>query len=171
MDPRHDFGGGMVCTTYAQLRDYWARVYSLESFSIILRPASETELDDMLNGIAPPFDGRPGPVTNTLVTIDEADMVSTPGKDHPALRRMVHYGRHQGLDLIVTARRARNLSTDIRSEADALVVFRCEEPRDVAYARERCGAELAEAVRVLPDRQYLVHSQDAGAPRLLGQAA
>ena len=86
------------------------------------------------------------PGTEVLL-LDEVDLICGPsaGRDNPVLWA-ANYGRHSGLMLICTARRPARIHRDLTALADRIILYRLTEPRDLAYVREYCGAEMADRV-------------------------
>ena len=87
--------------------------------------------------VAPPEDGSPGPFTDATVILDEVDMLCTAGQAHPALHRLIHYGRHQRVNLVATARRPQDMYRGLTSQADTIVAFRADELLDLEYLKSK----------------------------------
>lgn len=83
-----------------------------------------------------------------------------------------HFGDGIGVPLWITAQRPMDLPPDIRSQADCVISFRQEEPRDLAFLSERCSPEFAESVAELGTHKWAIYppsmnrsGTDEGTPR------
>lgn len=125
LDSKSDFGGGCIVESGAALRAYFAKVSSGREYHVIARPRSDEDMEAVMDVAAN--------ATDLVFVVDEIDRWCTPTKQHPALRHLVHYGRHQAVSLVAAARRPANVSRDFTAECDSLVCFAMREPRDLEY--------------------------------------
>jgi DNA helicase HerA-like ATPase len=102
--------------------------------------------------------GRCGGLT---VLADEADMLAVPGQETEIFRRLVAQGRHYAIEFLACSRRPAELSRYLTGQADELYIFRCQEPRDLAYIRSFCGREAAEQIQELQPFHYLAWGNNA----------
>jgi AAA domain-containing protein len=86
---------------------------------------------------------------DVTLAIDEADVHLGPTTIPAILRAAIHVGRHFGISVIVTARRAAGLPRLLTSQADRIYAFRTHEPRDKQYFRELTG-EVPDGIEELP---------------------
>lgn len=131
LDPLEQFGGGCVLARAAHLEPWLRRAVRRSTFCAIVRPASEADEDAFWRTTLPRRDG--GLLSDCSLIIDEVDRWSRPSWTRPELRRLIHYGRHQRLDLLCTCRRPANIGADLRSQADRWIAFQVTEGLDLDY--------------------------------------
>ena len=126
-DPMADFGAGIVGsgTDIAQ----WMRAKSRRQYTAICRPTSDDDAEMFWATVGDRS------VRDCTVIIDEIDRVCTPSWTHPVVHDLIHYGRHRSISIVGTCRRPSNTSRDLSANADSIVAFRVDEPRDVDYLR------------------------------------
>lgn len=84
----------------------------------------------------------------TLV-LEEVDKISDPSFMSEGFQELINYGRHKKIDIIAASRRAHCVPRDLTANADVIVSFFQQEPRDVKYISDFMGADAAERVRTL----------------------
>jgi len=77
----------------------------------------------------------------TLIVIEEASLYASPTHLPDEMAALIRYGRHRELDLVFVARRPSELHRDVTANADVLVTFQTQEPRDIMYLRSFYGDE------------------------------
>jgi len=78
-----------------------------------------------------------------LLVVDEIDRYIGPSSGRPELEHVIHYGRHDRVSLVATARRPANVGPLIRSQADCIASFAMRETVDLeALASRLPAAEL-----------------------------
>ena len=83
-------------------------------------------------------------VQNCVAVFDEIDLMGTYiQKNHP-LYEIIHYGRHLNVGIISASRRPANVSRNLTSQADEIITFRIQEPRDLKYLEEFAGKDIAD---------------------------
>lgn len=102
-------------------------------------------------------------VRDCTLVIDELDRACN-GKEWRSqhVRRIVHEGRHERVDLFGTFRSTRNVSEDIINAADAVFLFRHSQAAvfDLRIVEQRLGLAYAEACQGLGFGQFLTWSDD-----------
>ena len=92
------------------------------------------------------------------IVVEEAWRFSSPSSQLECIKQCLLFGRHlaagDGIDLVLISQRAARLNRDATSQADWIVSFRQEEPRDLAYLRER--ASSADKAATLGKYDYLI---------------
>jgi len=68
--------------------------------------------------------------------VDEIDRYCSASHADPNLRWIIDYGRGQRISLIGLARRAARVSRDLSANADWIVAFQTQEPRDLDYLQD-----------------------------------
>ena len=140
---------GVVPASLPGLLAYWARTWR-GKFRIVVQPH---ELDpDLTPGEALRRYGQliRASAYNCLIAVDEVGHLGDAWHTDPAVEWLAHYGRHHGVSLVWVARRPAEVPTVLRSQADALYVFRVADHHDLNQIRERCGDQADEFVD-LPD--------------------
>lgn len=93
-------------------------------------------------------------VGDLTVVIDEVDAVSSPVSVPWELQKLIRYGRHRRLSVIVASRRAAEVPRLITSQADEVVSFNQSEPTDLEYLRRYVSADFADTVSGLPRYEH-----------------
>lgn len=75
-------------------------------------------------------------VPSCLLVIEEASKYQSSAYMPPEIEHLIRYGRHLDISQVYISRRARELNRDITANADNIITFRQQEPRDIAYLRE-----------------------------------
>lgn len=85
----------------------------------------------------------------TLIVVEETSLYTKSHFLPTEIAKLVRYGRHRSIDQIYVARRPSEVSRDLTAQADLIVSFQQQEPRDIKYLRDVAGEE-AEQVKHLP---------------------
>lgn len=113
-------------------------------FRLIYRPSPEFEIETHFHFLSEICFLVPD---HTFV-IEEVDLVSQAGFMPSGLKKLINYGRHQAINLFCLSRRAHMVPRDLTANADVIVSFNQQEPRDVKYLVDYMGS-AAEEVRTL----------------------
>jgi cytidylate kinase len=95
-----------------------------------------------------------------LFVIDEVDFFDSPASQAREFKKMIHYSRHYGIDIITTSRRPANISRDLTSQTDIFSIFRITEKRDLDYFYA-LNAELPEQIKALQPHHYIEYDHDS----------
>ena len=88
--------------------------------------------------------------------VDEIDMFfDTRTSNKSFMYKLVHYGRHNEIDLITTSRRPANISRNLTSQTDIFYFSRLREPHDKKYIKDAVGSEFVEVVENLEKFEFL----------------
>jgi DNA helicase HerA-like ATPase len=87
---------------------------------------------------------------NSLLVVEETSLYVSPVSLPDEIAALVRYGRHRELDLVFVARRPAELHRDLTANADCLVTFQTQEPRDLDYLRVYYGDEAYSLARLPP---------------------
>lgn len=142
-DYNREYEAGKVIThpkeLIAQLR------LNMDSFfRLIFRPDPNIDIDlhfDFFSTIC-------FKVQNYTVVFEEIDLVSKAGVMPLGLKQIINYGRHQAINVLALSRRAHMVPRDLTANADAIVTFNQQEPRDIKYLTDYMG-QAGEKVRDL----------------------
>ncbi len=93
--------------------------------------------------------------------IDEVDMFfdTRADKKHP-LYKLVHYGRHNEIDIVSTSRRPANISRNLTSQTDTFYLSKITEPVDTKYFKMRYGNAIIERLQSLNKFEFLKVEED-----------
>lgn len=95
-------------------------------------------------------------MNNMTLVLEEVDKISDPSFMSEGFQELINYGRHKKIDIIAASRRAHCVPRDLTANADVIVSFFQQEPRDVKYITDFMGHEAGERVRTLKiDRSKL----------------
>ncbi len=97
---------------------------------------------------------------NLLFVVDEVDFFDSPASQAREFKKMIHYSRHYGIDIITTSRRPANISRDLTSQTDAFSIFRITEKRDLDYFYA-LNAELPDIIKALEPHHYIEYDHDS----------
>jgi hypothetical protein len=93
---------------------------------------------------------------NITFVIDEIDMFFDTRADKKSqMYKMVHYGRHNKIDIITTSRRPANISRNLTSQTDVFYFSRLREPNDKKYIKALLGTQAVEIVDKLSKFSFL----------------
>lgn len=102
-------------------------------------------------------------VHDVTLVLDEMDRACK-GKTWtaPAVRHLVHEGRHERVDLFGTFRRTANVSEDLLAACDFAFLFRHSEasPYDLQTIRMRFGETYEAAVRTLEPGRFVIWADE-----------
>lgn len=93
-------------------------------------------------------------VRNTWVCVEEASKFGNANTMLPEVQWFPQYGRHYGLHSIFVARRPQEINRMVTAQADTVVSFVQQEPRDLEYIRDLGGEAAAERVRRLGQYEW-----------------
>ena len=108
----------------------------------VMRATSDAQVDAYLTLVYAPAAtyaqraGRASDRLSSTLIIDEAPKLCSPHSVHDTLDSVIQYGRNYGIDVILAARRYRQLNVNLRSQADAVISYQQTEARDVAELRK-----------------------------------
>lgn len=94
---------------------------------------------------------------NISFLVDEIDMFADSRMTNKApFYSLIHYGRHNQIDIFTTSRRSANISRDLTSQTDIIIYTRVKEPNDKKYIANYIGDEYVSIARSLPKFSFLV---------------
>jgi hypothetical protein len=153
LDPRAQW---QVSDPYLEI-DALSMLHDLESgHDVVIQPEElQATVDDAAD------------VVKTFLTKRKADRLSVvcdeAGLYHlRAWSWLIRCSPRERVNILITAHRPADISTDIRSLADTWCIFRTTQPHDLDAIEERCGPDVVEAVQKL-DRFQFVTWDDAKA--------
>lgn len=146
-----DDRAGWLCTSIAHARERISRARVLPQLSIF----RGVEVEDLARFALE--------VRDCTLIIDELDRACT-GKvwKSESVRRIVHEGRHERIDLWGTFRSTRNVSEDVLNAADAVFLFRHSAAAyyDLQAIEHRLGPSYATACQGLEFGQFVIWRDD-----------
>ena len=93
-------------------------------------------------------------IPDQLIVIEEASRFCDPTRLPREVARVLRLGRHRSLSQLYIAQRPSAVHRDVTANADVIVAFRQQEPRDILYLRAVAGQEV-ERLRALPDYKVM----------------
>jgi ABC-type cobalamin/Fe3+-siderophores transport system ATPase subunit len=79
---------------------------------------------------------------NISFLVDEVDMFAPPTMTYKAnFYKLIHYGRHNQIDIFTTSRRPANISRNLTSQTDVFLFSRVREPSDKLYLANYVGKQ------------------------------
>lgn len=102
------------------------------------------------------------PQEQAVLLADEVLFIDTPNTDYPSLDRIIRFGNPERVNVIMTAHRPGDISTDIRAIADYWCIFKTTQEHDLKVIDQRCGPHVAHLVSKLNTKQYIVWSDAEG---------
>lgn len=101
---------------------------------------------------------------NISFLVDEIDMFAPPSMTRKAyFYQLIHYGRHNQIDIFTTSRRSANISRNITSQTDVVLFSRVREPNDKKYIAHYLGKEYVEVAEKLPKFSFLLVDENLDA--------
>jgi len=86
----------------------------------------------------------------TMIVVEESSLYCSPQSFPREIAQLIRYGRHKQLDLVFVARRPAELHRDLTANADVLVTFQQQEPRDLEYLRAFYGDDVEDLPTLPP---------------------
>jgi len=99
---------------------------------------------------------RDNPGEPLAFLVDEARFIDSPSGVPESFDWIIRFSDPKIVDVLLTAHRPSDISVDIRAIADYWCIFRTTQEHDLKVIAERCGGEVADAVRMLGDREFVV---------------
>lgn len=94
---------------------------------------------------------------NISFLVDEIDMFADTRMTRKAkFYHLIHYGRHNQIDIFTTSRRPANISRNITSQTDVTIFSRVREPADKKYIVNYIGKQYLETAQSLERFSFLV---------------
>lgn len=91
-----------------------------------------------------------------ILLIDEAYFLQSGKTVHPALSSAIRLATEGKLFIILAVHGPRELAPMVRRQLDEMYLFRQNDPADLDFIQERCGAEARAIVEKLPQHHLLV---------------
>lgn len=93
--------------------------------------------------------------------IDEIDMFfNSTATNKNNIYKLVHYGRHNEIDIITTSRRPANISRNLTSQTDVFYFSQLSEPVDLKYFESICDKKYTETVKSLQRYSFLRYADN-----------
>lgn len=93
--------------------------------------------------------------------VDEVDMFfDTKATSKNPLYKLIHYGRHNEIDIITTSRRPANISRNLTSQTDIFYFSKLREPNDKKYVKDAIGPLHVRTVEELERFHFLRYEDD-----------
>jgi hypothetical protein len=100
--------------------------------------------------------------------IDEVDLFTDAlGRKDDALDGLIHYGRHNQIDLVTTSRRPANISRNLTSQTDFFYLSRLAEPNDTKYFKQKYGNDIIPILQNLPKYEFLQVDDENNKKRII----
>lgn len=78
-------------------------------------------------------------LSNFLIVIEETSKYVNSHSMPPAIESLIRYGRHSCISQFYLARRPSEINRELTANSDAIITFKQQEPRDVAYLKTFMG--------------------------------
>lgn len=124
-DPLNDYIGGHIFSTFPEFESQFNDLYFRDSFRVIAKFTTDDDFDQLFTFL---FNYR-----NFAILIDETDMFAAYNSVLPSVKRLISYGRHRSIDLIMISRRPYELNRLVTSQADLIITFKQTEKRDIDF--------------------------------------
>jgi len=95
----------------------------------------------------------------TLV-VDEVDKMTSSYDLPESLRNAIHYGRHYNVDIVIAARMAQRIRSDITAQADIILSFQQQGKTSVAYMREFSELDIDVEIKRLFKHNFITVAGD-----------
>jgi hypothetical protein len=99
---------------------------------------------------------------NITFIVDEIDFYCSPVNIPDNLMKLIRYGRHNGISIIVVSRRPADIPRLLTSQANIIISFKHHEPRDIAYLSEFIPKEYIDKLPSLQDGEFIGYDSDRG---------
>lgn len=148
IDTIGEYGGVLIEDPWS-LSDYLERAKHLERFRVAYRDTgnhsiSPEQIFKMLQSLR-----------DSWLCLEEASKWMGPSNTtSEELRWFLQYGRHNRVSVLLVARRPQELDRMGTAQADTVISFRQQEPRDLEYISKMGGPEAAQRVENLGEYEY-----------------
>jgi len=123
LDPMAEYEGGLIFDDFESLTNYYLE-NTPEDFKFICRFTNDMDINFLFKML---FE-----VKDLLLVCEEAEIYISPFSKQGNFLRLIRYGRHSEISLLLIARRTAELSKDVRAQVTKLVSFEQTEPDDLA---------------------------------------
>lgn len=96
-------------------------------------------------------------LNNIVVVIEEIEQYANAYNVPRYFKKIIDIGRHKGLGLICTSRRALRLPSDLPFNADHIIIFRQHRPQDLDYMAQWVGNGIYKLPK-LPEFWYMYYN-------------
>jgi hypothetical protein len=144
IDSLKEYNNGTVYHSFDEL----ALATNEPEFRLVFRPLKDNDFDRAVDlAVA---------VGNCTLVIDEVDKMTSSYDLPESLRNAIHYGRHYNVDIIIAARMAQRIRSDITAQADIILSFQQQGKTSVAYMREFSELDIDNEIKILFSRDFIV---------------
>jgi energy-coupling factor transporter ATP-binding protein EcfA2 len=158
-DPLNEYVNGVVIVDSASLAEYLIANHE-KNFRVIFKSESDEEFSQAFCACSNMY--------NMTMVIEEVDSFCSPVGIDEHLKRIIRYGRHREISIIAASRRPAEVSRHLTAQADCIVSFIQEEPRDIQYLKSRLTAQDCEYIKTLPQYQYYVFGETSAFEKFFG---
>jgi hypothetical protein len=132
------------------LKKFLSENYSAQNFAIAWTPDSTKELPAFLDLVYE--------TGNLWVVFEEVNLKGLGNLWSPdsTFIDIVNFGRNRGISMICVAKRPAQVTRDLTSQADVIISFRQDEPRDIQYLKDFCGPGVEDVVAKLQGHKWAV---------------
>ena len=146
-----DYTDGIICYDLETLKTFWAKVYQ-RPFRIVFRsPDPQVDFPEVCKLVTA--------CSDLWFVIEECDLYFRGGDTCPEFKNIIQRGRHDRIELVTVTQRPKGFGRLLTSQVEEFYVFRCTEPVDLDYYRDRLGAEIAEQLPNLEQYHYLHYNE------------
>jgi len=118
VDPLWEHDIGQVCYDV----DCVAAKILRAKFRVVYRPGTHGDIERVF-ALAMAVARRQGGLT---LAVDEVDLFTSSAYISPALKRLVHYGRHFAVDMVFVSRMPNRIRPDILAQVDEVITFQLQ---------------------------------------------
>jgi len=122
LDPMAEYEDGLIFEDFESLADYYLQIVP-DDFKFICRFTNDNDINFLFRIV---FE-----IKDLLLVCEEAEIYISPFSKQSNFLKLIRYGRHSEISLLLIARRASELSLDVRAQVTKLISFVQTDPNDL----------------------------------------
>jgi len=122
VDPKIEYDNGLIFYSFVDLAQFYID-YKPDEFSFICRFDNSVDIESLFKFVEV--------VEDIFLVVEEAEIYISPYAKQSNFLRLIRYGRHHNISILAIARRASELSTDLKAMTTKIVSFKQTLPLDI----------------------------------------
>jgi len=122
IDSQFEYNDGIIFENYLDLANYYLENLP-DDFKFICRFSNDNDIEYLFKFV---YDAK-----NLLLVCEEAEIYISPDARQGNFLRLVRYGRHSQISLLLVARRSSELSLHVRAQVTRLISFKQTDINDI----------------------------------------
>lgn len=156
LDPRMQYEENIRRIVFTSVSKFQKFITKRDNFKLFMQYKLELVVNAMTQEDAELLASMVYKMKEVTFLIDEIDMFfDTRTNKESYFKKLVHYARHNQIDLVTTSRRPANINRDLTSQTDFFYFSRLREPNDQKYIKALLGNEYVKQVAELEKFSFM----------------